>query len=128
MKPLARTRRFFKNPRFDFAAAVALGSIYHKGADAGEIFSTIGRIRNGDGEKQAPGVAGHGERVLEQARKSSAGGHTVSAREAYLRAAGHFFRATSTLDGTADPSRLLPTWRKSRGVLARVHAAPRADD
>ena len=114
MKPLARTRRFFKNRRFDFATAIALGSIYHKGADAGEIFSTIGRIRDGDAESWHREWLATGERVLEQARKSSAGGHTASAQEAYLRAAGHFFRATSTLDGTADPSRLLPTWRKSR--------------
>lgn len=52
-------------------------------------------------------------------------GHTVSAREAYLRAATYYFLALFFLDGTDMPERLVPTWELHRGCFER--AAPLFD-
>ena len=48
-----------------------------------------------------------------------AAGHRVSAREAYLRASSYLFAATSSLDGTDDPERLVPVWREHRECFDR---------
>jgi len=106
--------RFFKNAQFDFELRFALGSVYYGGGDVGEILSTAERIKDGDFESWFTEFEATGKRVRAIADEAAARGHDVSAREAYLRASCYLFLSTSALDGTADPGRLLPTWRAHR--------------
>ena len=48
------------------------------------------------------------------AERSAAKGHQASARGAFLRASNYYNAAAFFLDGTPDPSRLLPTWKAHR--------------
>ncbi len=111
MKP---ANQFFRNAQFNFSTKVALGGIYQQGADAGEVLATVARIKDGDFESWHRAWHAVGERVCASAEHSARNGQALSARLAYLRAAGHYARATVTLDGTADPARYEPTWEKSR--------------
>jgi hypothetical protein len=124
MKP---ANQFFRNAQFNFSVKVALGGIYHQGADAGEVLATVARIKDGDCESWYRAWHDIGERVCASAEHSERNGQTVSAGQAYLRAAGHFARATIVLDGTSDPERYLPAWERSRDCwdhFARLSAQP----
>ena len=111
---MKQSSQFFRNAQFNFSTKVALGAIFHQGADAGEVLSTVARIKDGDFESWHRAWLDTGERVRLGAEQSAGAGQVVSARLAYLRAAGHFARATISLDGTADPARYVPTWEQSR--------------
>lgn len=109
--------QFFKDDQFDFDTRICLGSVYHRAADTGEVLATTGRIRDGDAEAWYREWYITAQRVQAIAEKAQAAGHVVSARDAWLRAATYYHTATGTLDGTKDPSRLLPTWRLHRAAF-----------
>ena len=109
--------RFFKNDMFDYNLQLALGSAYYGGSDVGEVLATAGRTQDGDFESWYREWYATAERVRGIAEQSAAAGHRVSAREAYLRASAYYFFATNSLDGTSDPSRLLPTWQQHRACF-----------
>ena len=106
--------RFFKDEDFEFMMELALGAVYHRGADAGECLATAERIKNGDSESWFGEWTGVAERLAAQAEESERGGHRVSARAAYLRAATYYDTATFFVDRTKDPERFLPTWKLHR--------------
>ncbi|MES2017856.1 MAG: dipeptidyl aminopeptidase [Pseudomonadota bacterium] len=119
--------QFFRNAQFNFSTKVALGGIYHQGADVGEVLATVARIKDGDCESWYRAWHDIGERVYASATQSAHNGQALSAAQCYLRAAGHFARAAVTLDGTADASRYLPAWKQSRNCwdqFARLSAQP----
>jgi len=111
--------RWFKNEQFDFETCLALGAVYHGLGDIGETLATVERIKDGDYESWFREFLESGRRVRRIADDAAAAGHRVSAREAYLRASSYLFAATSSLDGTSDPERLLPTWREHRDCFDR---------
>jgi hypothetical protein len=115
-------RRFFKDEGFDFAFTLVLGSVYHKLADVGECLAAAEQIDDGNFESWHWAWEGAGVRVRGFAEAAEAGGHRVSAREAYLRASSYFDAATYFLDGTDDPERLLPTWERHRDCWDRAVA------
>lgn len=106
--------KFFHNEMFDFEVQIALGSVYYRAADVGEILSTIDRIKDGDYEGWFREWYATAERVHRIADECASANHRVSARAAYLRASGYYFMATRSLDGTTNPERLLPTWEVHR--------------
>lgn len=111
--------RWFKNEQFDFETNLALGAVYHRLGDVGETLATVGRIKDGDYESWFREFLTTGRRVRDIAEQAAGNGHRVSAREAYLRASSYLFAATSALDGTSDPDRLVPTWREHRECFER---------
>jgi len=40
-------RAFFKDDDFNFLTEIALGAVYHRAADVGEVLTTVERIHNG---------------------------------------------------------------------------------
>lgn len=112
-------RGFFKDEQFDFETRIALGFAHYRAAEVGEVLATVGRIKDGDAEAWFREWTATGERVRDAADASAAAGHRISARDAYLRAAGYLFTATGSLDGTDDPDRLLPAWREHRRAWER---------
>ncbi len=102
----------FDDPDFGFTAQIAIGASYYGGGDPGKLLAIVSHIKAGDFESayQAYHDAGVEARTL--AEQAAAKRHSVSAREAYLWAAGHFSAALRFLDGTKDPDRMLPCWRE----------------
>ena len=103
---------FLKHEQMDFEIQAILGSCYYGAADAGEILATADRIKDGDFESWYQAWYSTAERVLGFAGECAAAGNDVSAREAYLRAATYFSGSISMIDGTDDPSRGVPAWKR----------------
>lgn len=114
--------RFFKTPQFDFDTKIALGYTYQRAADVGEVLATIAQIKDGDHEGWYQAWFRLAQRMEAIAEKSEAAGHRMSARDTWLRTATYYDTANGSLDGTTDPSRLVPTWRKSRAAFNRFGA------
>lgn len=109
-----KTDRFFENDDFEFMFALALGATYHRGADVGECLTTGARITDSDFEGWYREWKTTGDRLADAARTSEEGGHTVSARWAWLRAATYYETSTAFLDATDDSDRFQPTWELHR--------------
>jgi len=114
LKPLKGNRYFFKHEQMDFEVLCALGGCYYGNADAGEVLSTAARVRDGDFESWFREWNATAERVRAAAAASAAEGNRVSARRAFLRAGSYFSLAAAMVDGTDDPSRLVPAWSAHR--------------
>ena len=106
---------FFKDHDFEYMMISALGATYHKCADIGECLTAAASIEDGDYEGWYRAWLATANRVRGFADQSTAKGHQASARDAYLRASLIYYKnAAFFLDGTSDPSRLLPTWKAHR--------------
>ncbi|MFH1037300.1 MAG: alpha/beta fold hydrolase [PVC group bacterium] len=114
MKELKEKQYFFKHPGMNFGTLIALGSCYYRGADAGEVLSICSRIRDGDFESWYQEWYTTAARVREIARGCDQAGDRAGALWAWLRASNCFATASSMVDGTDDPGRLLPTWKEHR--------------
>jgi FrsA-like alpha/beta hydrolase family protein len=101
----------FTDPDFGFTALIALGGSYYRGGDPGKLLAIASQIKSGDFESayQAYHDAAVESKAL--AKQASAKRHNVSAREAWLWAAGYFSAALRFLDGTKDPDRMLACWQ-----------------
>ena len=80
----------FQDPTFSLQLLRVIGETYYNGADIGECISTAYRIKEGDFESWHQEWLKTAERVNKYANESLAAGHTVSAREAYLRACNYY--------------------------------------
>jgi alpha-beta hydrolase superfamily lysophospholipase len=79
-----------RNSTFDFETLRAAGSAPYNGADLGEVIATAREIRGSDEESWLRAWRATAERVHRLAEQSRAGGHVVSARNAYLRASNYY--------------------------------------
>lgn len=114
---------FIRHRQMDFETQALLGGCYYGAADAGEILATIEKIPSGDFEKWYREWYALGERIEGIAEVCAAAGNPVSARRAFLRAANYFAAATIFIDGTADPSRGVPTWQRHLSCWERFCAS-----
>jgi pimeloyl-ACP methyl ester carboxylesterase len=111
----------FQDPTFSFQLLRVIGETYYKGADIGECLSTAYRIKEGDFESWHQEWLKTAERVNKYAGESLADGHTVSAREAYLRAC-NYYRAAEFLLVNPTDSRIQSTWGKSKECFGKAAA------
>ncbi|MGW1893213.1 response regulator [Streptomyces sp. NPDC002004] len=95
--------RFSANEQFNYEILLALGSAWQQGADVGEVLATASTAADGDGEAWFAAWTALARTVHGQAEKCAADRHPVSARDAYLRAAGYFGTALVAVDACADP-------------------------
>lgn len=118
----ARTTRFFKHEGFEFATELALGSVYGRLADFGEVLATVDRIKNGDFDSWCDAWLATAERVAAIADGCETAGHRRSAFDAWMRASNYFDKASFYMLGTREPDRYVPTWRRHRECFERAAA------
>jgi len=105
-----RPHYFFENQTFEILLLTSLGRAYHSAANPGKVLYLSRQIKDGDFESAFLAFRQAGDEARGQAEESLAGGHRESARQAYLWAQNFYDSATYFVDGSADPSRFLPTW------------------
>jgi alpha-beta hydrolase superfamily lysophospholipase len=99
---------------FQFQFLIALGQVYERAADVGELFATAALIRDYDYDAWFDAFYALAERINDEAEASDDAGQIESARDAFLRASTYYSQAAFFADGTKDPSRLIPTWEQHR--------------
>ncbi len=111
---------FFKDADFDYEARIALGSAVSGIGDVGLVLATLDQITDGDPQSWfdawtalAASLAARGEQALGR-------GHLHTASWAFLTAAEHYAKALMFVDGLADQSVLLPTFRQGRAFWEKV--------
>jgi len=113
-------QRFYDDEGMNFAVLISLGFAYANITDVGETLATIERIPDGDSEAWVTEWTATAHRLVQQADKSLAGGHTVSARTKLLRASTYYDHASSMSPGTKDPSRFTSLWEQHRRCWDRA--------
>jgi Esterase FrsA-like len=109
----------FQDPTFSLQLLRTISETYYKGADIGECLSTAYRIKEGDFESWYQEWLKTAKRVNKYADESLAAGHTVSARDAYLRACNYYRTAEFLLIDPIDP-RIQTTWGKSKECFSKA--------
>jgi hypothetical protein len=103
---------FMEHEQMDFETQILLGCCHYGAADAGEILAAVERIPSGDFEQWYQEWFALGERMQAIAEQCAASGQRVSAKKAFLRAATYFSASAVFIDGTKDPARGVPTWKR----------------
>ena len=111
---------FFSNADFDFEARIALGATASGVGDVGLVLAILDKITDGDPQSwfdawtaTAADLAGRSEQALGR-------GHLATASWAFLGAAEYYIKALVFVDGLADQSVLLPTFREHRSCWEKV--------
>ncbi len=112
----------FANPTFDYTARAVLGTAYYGCANPGKLFAIASTIRDGDYESAYDSFSNAGIEAKRWGDEAAGKNQRVSAHEAYLWAANYFYASLYFLDGTADASRMLPTWKKYESCWATAAA------
>ncbi|MCF3142944.1 alpha/beta hydrolase family protein [Streptomyces platensis] len=116
--------RFSENEQFNYEILLALGATWQQGADVGEVLTAASAATDGDAETWVSTWTTLARSVRARAEKCAAHGRAVSARDAYLRAAGYFGTALVAVDGCADPeARLAELFPAHRDCFDRFAAA-----
>jgi dipeptidyl aminopeptidase/acylaminoacyl peptidase len=105
----------FNDPTFSSQLLRTIGETYYKGADIGECLSTAYRVKEGDFERWLKAA----KRIHSYADESLAKGHTISARDAYLRASNYYRAAEFLLIDPHDP-RIQTTWGNSKECFSKA--------
>ncbi|MGB8212898.1 MAG: alpha/beta fold hydrolase [Anaerolineales bacterium] len=117
----------FQDQNFSFEFLRVLGEAIHGGSDINECFATAMRIQEGDLESWYQEWNRTAERICAIAENCLAHGHTVSAREAFLRASNYYRCAEFFMHmqiGKVD-ARALNTYEKSVACFQKaIHLFP----
>jgi hypothetical protein len=96
-----QVRLFFDDQDFDGQLLRALSYAAYGGADIGECLETAARIKEGDRSSWYEAWTKTADRMKADAEESLKGGHTSSARGAYMRASNYYraaeFYVTETI-------------------------------
>ena len=102
----------FADPDFGFTAQIALGSSYYRAGDPGKLLAVLSQIKSGDFESAWRAYHDAGVEARTLAEQAAAKRHKVSAREAYLWAAGYFSSALRFQDGTKAFEQMPACWQE----------------
>jgi|SRR5208282_3030737 len=103
---------------FDYQFVRTMGCVTYGGAALGECYETASRIEDENEDSYSEAWRVTAERVEEIARKSLAGGHRVSAREAFLRASS-YWREAGFYQSTTDP-KCRAGWERQRDCFTQA--------
>jgi hypothetical protein len=116
---------FFASADFDYEARIMLGAAASGVGDVGLVLAALDRIADGDPQSwfdawtaTAADLAARGDDALRR-------GHLATASWAFLGAAEYYAKALVFVDGLADQSVLLSTFREHRGCWEKVVDAAR---
>jgi hypothetical protein len=111
---------FFADADFDYEARIVLGAAASGIGDVGLVLATLDRVTDGDPRswfdawtQMAADLTARGDEAL---RRS----HPETASWAFLAAAEYYAKALVFVDGLADQSVLLPTFREGRNCWEKV--------
>lgn len=107
----------FGQDDFEFFFQWLTGAQTHGGSEVGEAFYAASQITDGDPESWAREWSSLAERVEARAESSLAGGHRVSAREAFLRA--YFYRRAPLAFMHPTDARYRPTYEGARDLFRK---------
>jgi hypothetical protein len=110
----------FKNDDFQFGYEIALGGAGRGYADAGEVLAVAGRIKDGDADGWVREWTAEAEARERDAEAAVLGGHRVSARALYLRAANYYSTALYLISHASAVDRQKELWRRSRAAWDKV--------
>jgi len=113
-------RLFFDDQDFDGQLLRALSYTAYEGADIGECFETASRIKEGDRDSWYEAWTKTAERMKADAKESIKGGHTDSARRAYLRASNYYRAAEFYVRDDPQDPRSLQGWQSSHDCFAEA--------
>jgi pimeloyl-ACP methyl ester carboxylesterase len=102
----------------DFQFVRTMGCTTNGGAEIGECYETASRIEDEKEDSYTEAWRVTAERVEAIARKSLAGGHLVSAREAFLRASS-YWREAGFYQSTTDP-KCRAGWERQRECFTQA--------
>ncbi|MGH7133121.1 MAG: alpha/beta hydrolase family protein [Phycisphaerales bacterium] len=88
----------------------SLGRAYYSGGNVGKVLYLTTQVEDGNFESAYQAFKKAGDEARELAKDSERRGHRESARQAYLWAQNFYDSAMYFVDGSSDPSRLVPTW------------------
>jgi hypothetical protein len=103
-------------------AVRALSHALYGGADFGECFVTAAQITPADPDSWYRAWTTTAERVFHIAESCAAAGHSVSAREAYLRASNYYRTSYLPLFGVPVDDRLVEAFDREAEAFARASA------
>jgi alpha-beta hydrolase superfamily lysophospholipase len=107
----------FDDPTFDGQLGRSLGYAYYGGADLLECLGTAHRIRPGDPDSWYAEWSRTADRLVAMAEASLAGGHRVSAREAYLRASNYYRTAYALFFRTPVDPRVVTAYERQTAAF-----------
>lgn len=110
----------FEDPENDWAFNQTLALMSEKAAEIGECLYAARRINERSSDTWIDAWAGLAQRVEEIGDASRQGGHSVSAREAYLRACNYW--RTAEYGCTPAHARFKETWERSVAVFRKAAA------
>jgi len=110
---------FFDDPLFE---GFALLPLTIDGCPLGEIFATTSLIEEGDRDGWYRQWTATAERVAGYADESAHAGHTISARDAYLRASSYYRAAYMPLYGSPVDPRLVEAFDKETDTFQKAAA------
>jgi hypothetical protein len=104
----------FSEADFDFEARILLGAAAAGIGDVGLVLATMDRITDGDRQSWFDAWTGTARELAVQGRAAAAAGNPRTASWALLAAAEYYGKALVVVDGLADQSVLMPTFREHR--------------
>lgn len=110
----------FDDPGFDAQLLRALDAVAAGGADIGECLITARSITPGDRDDWHTQWTALGDRVFAVAERSASAGRTVSARQAYLRAATYYRTSSIFLYRPPLHDGLVDAYRRQRDAFQRA--------
>jgi hypothetical protein len=111
---------FFKDADFDYEARIALGSAVFGIGDVGLVLAALDRITDGDPQSWFDAWSALAADLAARGEQAQGRGHLHTASWAFLTAADHYAKALVFIDGLADQSVLLPTFRQGRAYWEKV--------
>jgi hypothetical protein len=105
---------FFADADFDYEARIVLGAAASGIGDVGLALATLDRITDGDRQSWFDAWSTVAADLASQGHEAAGRGHLRTARWALLAAAEYYAKALVVVDGLADQSVLMPTFREHR--------------
>ena len=112
-------RFYFQDEKMDYVfGSLILGATVNHGCEIGEAFYTASKIKDGDAVSWQAEWIKTARLVEARGRKSLAGGHTVSARDQFMRASYYYHMGLVSMP--SDDPRFKETALKSRALLKKA--------
>jgi hypothetical protein len=111
---------FFANADFDYEARIVLGAAAAGTGDVGLVLATLDQITDGDPQSWFDAWTGLAADLAARGEQALRHGHLATASWAFLAAAEYYAKALMFVDGLADQSVLLPTFRAGRACWEKV--------